>query len=86
MAKVAKRRDRYVIDFYDHQGKRRWQTMPAGTTLKAAKDKLREIEAAVGRGVYIRGCTNNCVTGNLISSKGGADGQAREIQAGHPHR
>jgi integrase len=53
MAKVAKRRDRYVIDFYDHQGKRRWQTMPAGTTLKVAKDKLREIEAAVGRGVYI---------------------------------
>jgi integrase len=53
MAKVAKRRDRYVIDFYDHQGRRRWQTMPAGTTLKAAKDKLREIEAAVGRGVYI---------------------------------
>ena len=53
MAKVAKRRDRYVIDFYDHQGKRRWQTMPEGTTLKAAKDKLREIEQAVGRQVYI---------------------------------
>ena len=27
--------------------------MPAGTTLKSAKDKLREIEVAVGRGIYI---------------------------------
>jgi len=53
MAKVAKRRDRYVIDFYDHQGKRRWQTLPAGTTLKAAKEKLQEVTAAVGRGSYV---------------------------------
>jgi integrase len=53
MAKVAKRRDRYVLDFYDHQGKRRWQTMKKGTTLKAAKDKLREIEDAVDRRSYM---------------------------------
>jgi hypothetical protein len=36
--------------------------------------------------VISRGCTNNCVTGNLISSKGGEDGQAKEEQAGHPLR
>ncbi len=53
MAKVAKRRGRYVLDFYDHQGKRRWQTLPEGTTLKDAKAKLPEIEVSVGRGVYI---------------------------------
>jgi integrase len=53
MAKVAKRRDRYVIDFYDHQGKRRWVTMKKGTTLADAKAKLRKIEDAVGKGVYI---------------------------------
>jgi integrase len=53
MAKVAKRRGRYVLDFYDHQGKRRWITFPAGTTEKKAKEKLREIEDQVARGVYI---------------------------------
>lgn len=53
MAKIAKRRDRWVLDFYDHQGKRRWITLPAGTTKKKAKDKLREIEDQIARGVFI---------------------------------
>ena len=53
MAKVAKRRERYVIDYYDHQGKRRWFTMPADATLKQAKDKLREIEDSIAMGVYL---------------------------------
>ncbi len=53
MACIAKRRGRYVIDFYDHQGKRRWITLPVGSRKKDARDKLREIEDQVGKGVYI---------------------------------
>ena len=53
MAKVAKRRGRYVLDFYDHQGKRRWATLPKGTTKKKANEKLREIEDQIAKGVYI---------------------------------
>ncbi|MFZ2633030.1 MAG: tyrosine-type recombinase/integrase [Desulfosalsimonadaceae bacterium] len=53
MAKVAKRRGRYVLDYYDHQNKRKWETLPAGTTLKKAKDRLREIEDQLSRGNYI---------------------------------
>jgi integrase len=53
MACIAKRRGRYVIDFYDTYGKRRWITLPKGSTKKKAKGKLREIEDQVARGVYI---------------------------------
>jgi integrase len=53
MAKIAKRRDRWIIDFYDHQGIRRWITLPEGSKKKDAKDKLREIEDQVIKGVYI---------------------------------
>ena len=53
MAKVAKRRGRYVLDFYDNHGKRHWKTLPAGTTLKAAKDTLHDIEKKIARGTYI---------------------------------
>ena len=53
MAKVAKRRGRYVLDYYDHQGKRRRKTLKKGTTLKEAKEKLREIEDQIARGLYV---------------------------------
>jgi integrase len=53
MAKVAKRRGRYVLDFYDNQGKRQRMTMKEGTTLKNAKDRLREIEEQISRGLYM---------------------------------
>jgi integrase len=53
MACIAKRRWRYVIDFYDAYGKRRWITMPKGSTKKKAHDKLREIEDQLKRGVYL---------------------------------
>jgi integrase len=53
MAKVSKRRGRYVLDFYDHEGKRKWITMPKETTLKSAKKKLREIEDQLSKGNYI---------------------------------
>ena len=53
MACIAKRRGRYVIDFYDTHGKRRWITMPKGSTKKKAHDKLREIEDQLKRGIYM---------------------------------
>ncbi len=53
MAKVAKRRNRYVLDYYDLEGKRVRETLPSGTTKKQAKDKLREIEDQLEKGNYI---------------------------------
>ena len=53
MACIAKRRGRYVIDFYDTYGKRRWITMPKGSTKKATKEKLREIEDQLARRIFI---------------------------------
>ena len=37
MACIAKRRGRYVIDFYDNEGKRQRMTLKKGTTKKKAK-------------------------------------------------
>jgi hypothetical protein len=53
MACIAKRRGRYVIDFYDTYGKRRWKTLPKGTTKKRAHEALRNIEDQLRRGIYI---------------------------------
>ena len=53
MACIAKRRNRWVIDFYDNQGKRRWKTLPEGTTKTEAKKVLRDIEDKIDKGVYI---------------------------------
>lgn len=53
MACVTKRRGRYVIDYYDNQGKRRWETLKKGTTKKKATDRLREIEEQLSRGTYV---------------------------------
>jgi len=53
MAKIAKRRNRYVLDYYDNGGKRIRESLPQGTTLKKAKDKLREIEDQLAKGNYI---------------------------------
>ncbi len=53
MACIAKRRERYIIDFYDTYGKRRWITMPKGTTKKKAKEKFREVEDQLRRGIYL---------------------------------
>ena len=40
MACIAKRRGRYVLDYYDNQGERIRKTLKKGTTLKKAKEKL----------------------------------------------
>ena len=53
MACISKRRSRWVIDFYDTRGKRRWITMPKGTTKKKAHDKLQEVEDQLKKGIYI---------------------------------
>ena len=53
MACIAKRRGKYIIDFYDTYGKRRWITMPKGATKKKARGKLREIEDQLRRGIYL---------------------------------
>jgi integrase len=53
MTCIAKRRGRYVIDFYDTQGKRRWKTLPNGTTKAKAKEALREIEDLLAKGIYL---------------------------------
>lgn len=53
MATIARRRGRYVLDFYDCQGRRQRQTCKEGTTLKKAKEALRQIEDQVTRRVYV---------------------------------
>ena len=53
LACIAKRRGQYVIDFNDNQGKRNRQTLKKGTTKKKAKEKLREIEDQLAKGLYI---------------------------------
>jgi len=53
MACISKRRGRYVMDYYDSNGKRHRETLKANATLKKAKEKLREIEERIDRGIYI---------------------------------
>jgi hypothetical protein len=53
MAKVAKRRGRYVLDYYDNQGIRQRETLKKGTTKKKAKEILREIEDQISKGLYL---------------------------------
>lgn len=53
MACVRKRRDRWVIDFYNQDGVRRWKTMPKGTTKSKANEELGKIEEQVRCASYI---------------------------------
>ena len=53
MACITKRRGRWVIDFYDQHGKRRWITLPGGTTKNKAREELRAIEEMVARKTYL---------------------------------
>ena len=53
MGKVAKRRGRYVLDYYDSQNMRRRVTLKKGTTKKAAEDALLEIENQIAKGIHI---------------------------------
>jgi integrase len=53
MSCVKFRRNRWVIDFYDQDGKRRWKTMPEEATKQNAKDELRAIEDRVKKHTYL---------------------------------
>jgi integrase len=53
MACVRKRRKRWVLDFQDQNGKRRWVTMPKGTTKDDANEKLGKVVKKIRRGTYI---------------------------------
>jgi len=53
MACIRKRRGRYVIDFYDNLGKRRWKTLPKDARKKDANKALRDIEEQLEKGVYL---------------------------------
>lgn len=53
MACITKRRDRWVMDFYDQYGKRRWKTLKEGTTKKEAREELRIIEDQVAKRIYL---------------------------------
>jgi integrase len=53
MACISKRRDRWVLDFYDQHGERQRLSLPEGTTKGQAKEALREIEDAVIKGIYL---------------------------------
>ncbi len=53
MACVTKRRDRYVIDFYDNHGNRKRKTLKAGITKARAREILRDIEIQLAKGLYL---------------------------------
>lgn len=53
MACVRFRRGRWVIDFYDQDGIRRWHTMPKGSTKKDANIKKGTLEKKVQQGAYV---------------------------------
>lgn len=52
MACVRKRRNRWILDFYDQEGVRRWRTMPEGTTKSEANEELGKIEKQIRYATY----------------------------------
>lgn len=53
MACITKRRDRWVIDFYDQHGIRRWKTCKKDITKAEAKEELRKVEDMISKGVFM---------------------------------
>lgn len=53
MATVAKRNDKYVLDFYDHEGRRRRLTMPKGTTKRRSSEILRDLQEQVSNKTFL---------------------------------
>jgi integrase len=53
MACITKRGGRYVLDFYDQDGKRNRLTLPGGTTKESARRALRGIEEKVENRTFI---------------------------------
>lgn len=53
MACIKKRRGRWVIDFYDQHGKRRWRTLKEGATKTEANKVMQDILKQVDHGSYL---------------------------------
>ena len=53
MACISKRRDRYVVDFYDNHGNRKRKTLKRGITKARAREILRDIEDKLTKGLYL---------------------------------
>jgi len=53
MACIRKRRNRWIVDFYDQNGIRRWKTMPKTATKADAKEALRKVEDMVAKETYL---------------------------------
>ena len=53
MACITKRRDRWIIDFYDQHGVRRWKTLRKTITKTEAKEELRNVEDMISKGVFM---------------------------------
>ncbi|NLD38803.1 MAG: site-specific integrase [Desulfatiglans sp.] len=53
MACIKKRRGRWVIDFYDQHGKRRWSTLKEGATKTEANKVMQDILKQVDHGSYL---------------------------------
>src|SRR4030042_2408695 len=53
MACISSRRGRWVLDFYDQHGKRRWITLTEGATKAMAKEELRAIEEQVNKKMFL---------------------------------
>ncbi|MBN1903967.1 MAG: hypothetical protein JW927_02620 [Deltaproteobacteria bacterium] len=53
MACIKKRRGRWVIDFYDQHGKRRWNTLKEGATKSEANKVMQAILKQVDHGSYL---------------------------------
>ena len=53
MACVTKKKGRWIVDFYDLEGKRRAKFLPKGATKNQAKKLLREIEDQLEKGIFL---------------------------------
>ena len=53
MACVTKRRGRWILDYYDQHGQRRWKTMAEGTTKEVAEGELTSIKRLINAGAYV---------------------------------
>lgn len=53
MACVRRRRDRWVLDYYDQKGKRHCKFMPKGTSKRKANEELGQVEKKVRQGTWV---------------------------------
>ena len=86
MACVSYRRGRWVIDFYDQDGIRRWHTMPKGSKKRDANIKKGEIEKKIQQKIYTPPKSLpifSSVAGDWLDSKLGIRDNTKEGYKGH---